>query len=319
MWKFLYAGLPEGTVRFGRTVETLGDDPLKPTIDGETFDLAIIADGGWSQLRDRYFASSTTAAQSNQPEYSGYQIFWSRVDAEETGDLKSFDGRTELIGPYAAVPLPVPYFNGRKTYMCAFFVATPESEIRQPKRGDNRQIEQTTGPAAAPEWFLPFVRELFGQSADAAGRRKRSPLAQESARDEIVRFVEAAAAKGKITAHPVFEYGVERTVEGRIVVIGDAAHMASPMTAAGAHYAMKDAEALWECFSAGGDQGVDIATALQKYDIGGVQRTRSLLRTSRAVSSDLVPRKQAVKSPTTLLSQRHTDTAVTAPRALRLV
>merc|ERR1712232_1251363 len=122
--------------------------------------------------------------------------------------------------------------------MCAFFVPTPEGEIKQPGRGDNRQIEQTSGHGAAPDWFLPFVQHLFGQQADAL--RKRSPgTGARTAADEIVHFVEAASRKGKITASPVFEFGVSKTVAGRIVVMGDAAHMASPMTAAGAHTGMK--------------------------------------------------------------------------------
>lgn len=314
-WTYLYSGLPDGTVKFGYTVETLGD-PERPTVDGEDFDVAVVADGGWSSLRGLYFKDDPT------PEYSGYQIFWGRVDTHECGSdlLTSFDGRTELIGPYAAVTLPVPCFNGDRKYMCAWFIPTPEDEIRQPQsRGDNRQMEQTSGHGAAPEWFLPFVRALFGERADTD--RKRSP-GTKSAADEIVKFAEAAARKGKITASPVYEFGASKSVVGRIVLMGDAAHMASPMTAAGAHVGMKDALALMRVF-AGGVRDID--GALREYDRGGVKRTKDLLRTSRAVSSDLVPRqgKHAVKSPTTLLSQNHTATTCatigTAPQVLRLV
>lgn len=310
MWQYLYSGLPEGCVKFGCTVNTLGDAE-KPCIDGDLFDLAIIADGGWSQLRDKYIQTD------ERPEYTGYQIFWGRVSTDDCGPgiLTSFDGRTELIGPYAAVTLPVPKFSGEKSYMCAFFVPTPEDEIRKSKAGDNRQIEQTTGHTSAPDWFLPFVRQLFGEHAD--GARKRSP-GTGTAADEIVKFTEAAARKGKITACPVYEFGISKTVAGRVCVIGDAAHMASPMTAAGAHVGMKDALGLWEAFKSGSG---DIDGALRLYDKGGVARTQSLLRTSRACSQDLLPRqgKHAVKSPQTLLSQHHTATNSTAPQFLRLV
>ena len=43
-------------------------------MSGEVFDLAIIADGGFSTLRSKYFDAD------RQPEYSGYQIFWGRAD-----------------------------------------------------------------------------------------------------------------------------------------------------------------------------------------------------------------------------------------------
>merc|ERR1712070_939705 len=61
--------------------------------------------------------------------------------------------------------------------------------------------------------------------------------------------------------------------------------------------------------------GGDIDDALREYDVGGIRRTKALLRQSRAVSGDLVPRKRAIQSPTTLLSEQPT---VTAPQALRL-
>ncbi|MDC0525892.1 hypothetical protein OAO87_02740 [bacterium] len=115
--------------------------------------------------------------------------------------------------------------------MCAIFVPTPESEISPPKRGDNRQIEQVSGHGNASYWFLPFVRHNFGRHAEHA--RKRSPGTSSPAND-IVCFAEAASTNGKITASPVYEFGLSTCVAGRIVVIGDAAHLATPMTAAGA-------------------------------------------------------------------------------------
>lgn len=310
MWRYLHSGLPQGCVRFGSTVESLGDDPNAPTVDGEVFDVALIADGGFSSLRGKYFDED-----GRQPEYSGYQIFWGRADAADCGRLSSFDGRTELIGPYAAVPLPVPSFDGRKTYMCAFFVPTPEREVTPPKRGDNRQIEQVAGHGNAPEWFLPFVRRLFGEHAERA--RKRSP-GTTTAADDLVRFAETAATKGKITASPVYEFGVSKTVNRRIVVMGDAAHLASPMTAAGAHTAVLDAFGLLQAFTS---RTGSIDGALRAYDKGATQRVKSLLRTSRAVSKDLLPKegKGAVRSPATLLAEQHTGVAATSPQSLLLV
>lgn len=279
MWQFLYSGLPEGCVKFGRTVETLGD-PEAPTIDGETFDLAIVADGGWSTLRDRYIESKRA------PEYTGYQIYWGRVDAADLPDaLTRFGGQTEWSGIYNAVILPVPHNDGKRSYMSAFFVATPEDEIKPPERGDNRQLSQTSGAKGeCPEWFLPFVRRLFARHAGG----------------QVLKFTEAALeGKGnnKITPSPVFEFGVNRTVSGRVVVMGDAAHMASPFTAGGAHTAMLDAVALGEALAPGAH--ADLDAALRSYDKGGVQRTKALLRQSRAVTRLMLPKqgKHAVPSP----------------------
>ena len=310
MWAFLFSGLPGGCVRFGRTVETLGDAG-KPSIDGETFDVAIIADGGWSSLRGKYFEGE------QQPEYSGYQIFWGRAEVADCGAdiMRSFDGRTELIGPYATVTLPVPHFDGQRQYMAAWFVPTPEAEIKLPGSGDNRQIEQVSGNGNAPSWFLPFVKALFGRRSEAI--RRRSPGTDgRSAADEIVHFAEACHNKGKITASPVFEFGASRTVNQRVVLMGDAAHMASPFTAAGAHTAMLDALGLLKALAS--EASVD--AALRVYDAGGSARVRSLLRQSRACTKHLLPGqgKEAVQSPSMLLSCKHTD-ITTTNRVLGLV
>merc|ERR1711998_120972 len=285
VWQFLFSGLPDGCVKFGRTVDSLGEDAAHPTVDGEVFDLAIIADGGWSTLRGKYIDPH------GQPEYSGHQIYWASVDtAELPGGLSSFEnefGSTETAtyttGIYDAVILEAPKNDGSRMYACGFFIATPEGGIRQPERGDNRQLSQVKSSARAPEWFLPFVQKYFRKHADG----------------QIVAFTEAAASKGKISPNPVFEYAAPTTIAGRVVVIGDAAHLSTPWTAAGAHTAFLDAEALGRAFEAG--RGVD--QSVQAYDKGGVQRARGLLRQSRACSKRLVPRegKHAAPSPASLV------------------
>lgn len=66
LWKFLYDGLPKGTVRFGSTVNSLGSSKKEamrqPTIGKEKYDLAVLADGGWSALR-HYITDKKTKIQ----------------------------------------------------------------------------------------------------------------------------------------------------------------------------------------------------------------------------------------------------------------
>jgi 2-polyprenyl-6-methoxyphenol hydroxylase-like FAD-dependent oxidoreductase len=52
------------------------------------------------------------------------------------------------------------------------------------------------------------------------------------------------AAHGEVLGAPVAEYLPARLVRGRAALIGDAAHVASPMTGAGFENALLDAEAL---------------------------------------------------------------------------
>lgn len=296
VWQFLYEGLPEDTVKFGQTVTSLGDDTGKPTVNESVFDMAIIADGGWSTMRSKYFPDA------RQPEYAGHQIIWASVDtAELPGGLRSFDsqfgsteGATYTSGIYDAVVLEAPKCDGSRMYACGFFIATPESECVTPEMGDNRQVQATRAWSEVPDWFLPFIRAKFGHHVDG----------------EIVRFAEAAASKGKIAPNPVYEFAATSTVTGRVVVLGDAAHLSTPWTAAGAHTAILDAVGLGEVFSSAAYQSGswEIDRALEAYDVGGVQRAAGLLRQSRACSRRLIPRggKQAVVSPSTLVRGYHT-------------
>lgn len=288
VWNFLFEGLPAGCVHFGRAVSTLGDDVQKPTVDGAAYDLVIVADGGWSSLRAQYI-------DRQQPVYSGHQIIWASVDAAELpSGLRSFEsefGSTETAtysnGCYDAVVLEAPKCDGSSMYACGFFVATPENEIHAaaPARGDNRQVEATRAWSRPPEWFLPFIRRMFGQYVDG----------------EIVRFTEAAASHGKIAPSPVYEFAASTTVAGRVVAVGDAVHLATPWTAAGAHTALLDVVSLGDVL--GGQGAADVGRALRAYDKGAVKRAKSLLLQSRACSKRLLPRagKQAVPSPATLV------------------
>ena len=73
LWKYLYSGLPQGSVQFGHEVtDLLGEegDPLRPTVNGQRYDTVIVADGGWSRLRPL-----VTGDDQGQPEYAGHVIY----------------------------------------------------------------------------------------------------------------------------------------------------------------------------------------------------------------------------------------------------
>lgn len=135
-----------------------------------------------------------------------------------------------------------------------------------------------------PEWFLPFVRQHFGHIDNGA----------------ILTCCKAAVRTDKVTPTPVFEFAASQTVSGRIIVLGDAAHMCSPRTAAGAHTTLLDAEGLMEAFGSGGD----IGQALREYDRGGTQRAKALYGRSRMLSKMLNPRQGVAPSPATLVKHR---------------
>ena len=269
-WKFLYAGLPDGTVRFGTSIDHLGDTPYnRPTINGEAYDLAIIADGGWSGLQ-RYVTET-------QPKYAGYVGWRGGVKASEVPWFDAFG--IYKNGIYDTIVLPLAKDNGETLTGGGAFIATPEAEIVRPEVGaarhgtanDEKRAERKAYAAEIPDWFLPLYQQKFGGHAGG----------------DLARLFATIVRRGELKAYPQFEYVAERVTTGRLVLVGDAAHMASPRTAAGAHTAVLDAVALREAFATVGPHEIDRALAV--YGPDGAERARQLYMRSREVSRAFVP------------------------------
>jgi 2-polyprenyl-6-methoxyphenol hydroxylase-like FAD-dependent oxidoreductase len=281
LWRYLYDGLPEGTLRLGQSVDNLGDDLGKPTICGKSYDLCIVADGGWSGLR-RYVTSTL-------PEYAGYVCWRGSVDANKVPGFQSFG--IFKNGHFDTIVLPLSPDDGRNCIVCGCFIATPEDEITWPEAGASRhsvsEKDKTRDEGMSlPDFFLPLYRRLFGNQDGG----------------ELVRLVEAIISEGKFTPHAQFEYGADKVTAGRVILVGDAAHMASPRTAVGAHTAILDAIGLRHAFQ---DVRGDIDSAVKLYNRDGVQRAQGLLQRSRHFSREFVPAEgvSAIVSPSLLLER----------------
>lgn len=258
-------------------MDTLGSDVGRPTIDGEAFDLAILADGGWSKLR-RYVTST-------MPEYAGYVCWRGQIDAANL--LGGFDDfGIYKKGVFDTIVLPCCKDDGHDLVIGGMFIATPAEEAYRPKAGANRHVgsdEQATNAPPVPDWFLPLYRQQFGAHADGA----------------LVRLFEAFARHGELKAHPQYDYAADKISAGRVILVGDAAHMASPRTAAGAHSAVLDAAALREAFGATNN----IDEAVKRYSRGALERARALHMRSVDVRRQFLPAEgmAAVQSPAKLV------------------
>jgi 2-polyprenyl-6-methoxyphenol hydroxylase-like FAD-dependent oxidoreductase len=263
LWRYLYDGLPPDTVRFEATVADLGASPhTQPTIGGDVLDAVIIADGGFSSLRHH------VNGVAQQPEYAGQMVFRTKLEREHFPDLRGEGGYTERDA--FAMMLQVVQNNGRQWIMGGIGVGVPESEIVRPADGANRQDMTPSQPL--PDWFMPFVRRVFRRHAS------------------VVRWLELAHAKGKITPQPLFEFKADRVTNGRLMLIGDAAHMASPRTAAGAHTGVLDAAGILAAFH---EHPANVDDAIAAYAPGGQRRARELYARSKDVSRPLVYRAEA--------------------------
>ena len=293
LWSFWYDGLPKGTVKWGVRVTDLGTEPSRPVVMGSHYDIAVIADGGWSELRTRYFSAA-------RPEYAGYVAWRFRVSA---ADVQGFEAFGEYANEhYRTIFLPVAQNDGGDFVMGGTVMSVPAQDLPAHATADapvNRQassdgsaaasIQPASSASVSLSNFMSFFRAKFGHHA----------------RGELLRVMEIAATRGKITPLPQHEFAAECVVKGRLLLVGDAAHMASPRTAAGAHTAVLDATELFRIFSTVSrtlPQGSslspgDIDRALALYAPLGAGRAAELLARSHQVSAEVVPASWRRKQP----------------------
>jgi 2-polyprenyl-6-methoxyphenol hydroxylase-like FAD-dependent oxidoreductase len=270
LWRYLFEGLLENSVRFGFDVTEIRD-PLsnepQVMINGENhaFDLVIGADGGKSTIR--------THVTNKVPEYAGYTVWRGLVP---TAGIAGPPSGSRTVRGIRYETLGFPFTNGRgeQVWNCGIYMMMPESEVAAPSR--NRQVV-TTDANGVPEWFLPVVSALFG------------------ARN--AKFWEACTTQGNVNSHPVWEFSADTVVNNRIALLGDAAHMASPRTGAGAYTAMVDAVSL----GAAVQRTSNIDDALRLYNDDTVSRGRDLFQKSRRAATYFAPPGVTPLSPPRLL------------------
>jgi 2-polyprenyl-6-methoxyphenol hydroxylase-like FAD-dependent oxidoreductase len=85
---------------------------------------------------------------------------------------------------------------------------------------------------------------------------------------------------GQVFGTPVAEYLPERLVRGRVALIGDAAHVASPMTGAGFENALHDVATLAAAVHAG--SAADAPRALDRYETERLPAVRRLVSSGMA-------------------------------------
>jgi 2-polyprenyl-6-methoxyphenol hydroxylase-like FAD-dependent oxidoreductase len=255
---------PDRVSRSGECMN--GDYPHEETME---FDLIIGADGGKSTVR-QYVTDQL-------PTYAGYTLWRGLVRQENITDppygITSVNGYTyKTLGFLCPGP---PDSDGKNTELwnCGVYMALPESQVPKPNR--NRQV--STDSTSIPSWFLPVVQKLFGESN--------------------TQFWSLCLKHGKVSPHPIWELACDRVVNGRIALLGDAAHMSSPHTGAGAYTVMVDAVVLSEVMQ----EGSSLKDALQLYNLDTVRRGNQLMASSRRVGSQFCPPGKEPVAPESIL------------------
>lgn len=288
LWNYLYDGLDmdqKVKVHFDKPMTDLQGTVQEPVVDGKPYDLVVLADGGFSKLRQHVLGDDA------KPEYAGYVVWRGSVSVSKLSSKHKRDFRY-LEGVYKngicdTIVLKMGKDSGEDLWTFGTFVATPEADVVQywdkdkdgasrHGGGDSKEDDKKgeKKEAVVPSWFLTHMTRHFGHVP------------------HLVSLVQQIVQQGELQPHPQYEFGnIDKVHKGRVLLLGDAAHMASPRTAVGAHTAILDALALRDAMELAQDSDDEmIEEALKQYSYAGVAHARQLYTRSREVSQEFAPR-----------------------------
>lgn len=284
-WRAIYTWLREvaretGSIRMheGLRVDEVTQNETSAQVRGDAFefgaDVVVGADGYRSVVR-RVVDPYNPVAR-----YGGF-VIWRGLVKEEwiagvSGTLRG--GRLPYADATRLVAYAVPGSDGNVTpgyrqITYAWYDGSRTEWLRKNGflRGD--EILASIAPEAISASLRDELRHL-------ASTRWESPE-----RDVLV----AALDHNVVFGTPLTEFLPTRLRNGRIAVIGDAAHVASPMVGAGLVYGLLDCIALGRAVTAaGGTTGAAGVTALRAYEAERLEESRAHVQESLDASAELL-------------------------------
>lgn len=279
-WQLLYRWLrgqveatPEVTLRHGTSVvEVLSTpDPAVRLADGSVLGgRAILGADGYRSIVRRFVSPQRPLAT-----YTGYMLWRGLVSerlmprSTEWPDNEGFGALTAQ--GYRLIAYPVPGRDGstvpgERQVSFAWYDAGQDDMLR------DLGCLSTSGEVLAT---LPFSR---------IPQRVRSALlaAIPAVWPEPWNLaVELAITRETLFATPVSEYRPERLASGAVAILGDAAHVATPMTGRGFAMGAGDAGLLAELLA---QPGLSATEALQRYEAMRLAEVQAFVDASQALS-----------------------------------
>ena len=262
MWAWMRAGLHGSPVnlRFGTRVTAIASDASRAHLvceDGSTAegDLIVLADGGASALR------AQLPGVPAERHYAGYVLWRGLVPAAEvTGEdelVERFHLATDPSHHFVAYPIPTA--DGRtganeRGINWGWYFPLAEADMQA-----LYDAELTDAPHAIGRLVMPAA---WTETLSMQALHRWPPWAR--------RLVATSTRLGLLAPHPIYEYRPACLSAGRIVLAGDVAHQASPITGAGARMGIEDALVLGDALS----RHAELPAALAVYTdvrLGAVQ------------------------------------------------
>jgi 2-polyprenyl-6-methoxyphenol hydroxylase-like FAD-dependent oxidoreductase len=257
---------PRITLHHRARVQTVGQDDQRAwvrTDDGRTFDggAVIGADGHSSVVRGAVAPGIPDAA------FAGY-VIWLGVSDEASlpessrwpRDVAFLDSHDGLMLGY---PLPGPDGQatpGQRRLGWAWYDATRNDLFTALGSVKDNVVQHSLRPSDIPS-------EIYAELARDAQHSWPEPW-----RNAVLDGVRCQS----IIGIPIAEYVPNQLAAGRIVIIGDAAHVPSPMTGSGFSASLSDAEAVANTLTTGLERNA-VAEALADYERQRLDSARSLV------------------------------------------
>lgn len=246
------------------SVDQDNDSAWATTRAGDRFsaDIGIGADGHRSVVRQR------VCPQSPDARFAGYLI-WLGV-AQESALPSNFRWPTDVAylegGDFILLGYPLPSADGSlrkgsRKLGWAWYDANRNGLLEESGCVAEDVVHHTLRAGDVPE-------AVYHDLAEQARKRWPAPW-----RDTILDCIGRRAVIGT----PIAEYVPERLTRGRLALVGDAAHVPTPMTGKGFGASLQDALAIADAAS-NGVRGSAGQEALYRYEQQRLQSARSLVK-----------------------------------------
>lgn len=258
-----------------RSVQQDASQAWAVTSSGERVsgDLLVGADGHRSVVRRRVAPDKPDAT------FAGYVIWIGIADESSIGSTR-WPRDVAFLGDYDNTLLgyPLPGIDGSSAVGSrrlgwAWYDASRNDLLRSSGAVEGNVVRYSLMPAGIPN---TTYRELARQA------RNLFPTPWS---DAILDSIERRAVIGT----PIAEYVPDQLVRGRMALVGDAAHVPTPMTGSGFSESLQDAEALAAAVAVQPARS-GIETALHDYEGARLRSARSLVQSGQGFSRSFAAR-----------------------------
>lgn len=258
------------------SITDLGDQARISVADGteRVADAVIGADGYHSIVR------RTIAPDAPHARYAGYIVWRGLVDERTLTRPAPWSSNgglwIEYVGGYRLVAAVLPGRDGsvqagQRQITFAWFDVHQEELLRR------------TGCLTADGYI---VRTLGRGMIDEEARARLGALIPQLWPTTWAEAVAVGVRSGDaLSGAPIAEYRPERIARGALAIVGDAAHVVSPMTGRGFATGVEDAAVL-AAMLADRRANEPVSIALARYEVARLPFVRALVTSSRRLSAD---------------------------------